>query len=63
MCVVTDNIGHVFFVEAGVGIRDLGRSHGIGEVYKRQVSNLPTTVISGALVVEEKKGWSDMCVS
>ena len=41
-CVICDGVGRTcalffFFLQAEDGIRDLGRSRGLGEVYKRQV--------------------------
>ena len=34
-----DVIGFIFFFQAEDGIRDLVRSRGLGDVYKRQVSS------------------------
>ena len=41
VCVSLDSISLVFFFQAEDGIRDLVRSRGLGDVYKRQtVHNL-----------------------
>ena len=47
--------GRIFFFQAEDGIRDLVRSRGLGDVYKRQVSNttndLKNTVVTSILPV------------
>ena len=41
LCSVVDFRVVVFFFQAEDGIRDLVRSRGLGDVYKRQVGNAP----------------------
>ena len=36
-CLCTDNVCQIFFFQAEDGIRDLVRSRGLGDVYKRQL--------------------------
>ena len=43
-----------FFFQAEDGIRDLVRSRGLGDVYKRQVPSYPTTVNKGP----DMYGWN-----
>ena len=42
-----------FFFQAEVGIRDLVRSRGLGDVYKRQIFSFPSIKEDLALVVDE----------
>ena len=62
----------VFFFQAEDGIRDLVRSHGLGDVYKRQSQasapqiELVTAMVSGdrqlALAAHERQGRYDGCL-
>ena len=50
----------VFFFQAEDGIRDLVRSRGLGDVYKRQVNDymdIPVTICEGATVTLE---WTNL---
>ena len=47
--------GFVFFVQAEDGIRDLVRSRGLGDVYKRQVLLLSVGLIAWWLVASTRK--------
>mgnify|MGYP003381616289 CR=1 FL=1 len=54
LCVVEDSTACVFFFQAEDGIRDLVRSRGLGDVYKRQAYRSPRnnnrlTIIDGHL--------------
>ena len=40
-----------FFFQAEDGIRDLVRSRGLGDVYKRQVDHYPMTLQQGSLML------------
>ena len=46
---------HCFFFQAEDGIRDLVRSRGLGDVYKRQVSSEPAGGHRAAVAVVEWK--------
>ena len=43
----------IFVVQAEDGIRDLVRSRGLGDVYKRQIFHCPNVLASGAGGVRE----------
>ena len=47
----------VFFFQAEDGIRDLVRSRGLGDVYKRQLYNGPTTTDTRALMALIENGF------
>ena len=38
---VLNSVSYFFFFQAEDGIRDLVRSRGLGDVYKRQIADLP----------------------
>ena len=44
-CRVRRRVGLLFFFQAEDGIRDLVRSRGLGDVYKRQVTKLVADVV------------------
>ena len=43
MLIIRDDCAGVFFFQAEDGIRDLVRSRGLGDVYKRQLRNVVMT--------------------
>ena len=45
----------VFFFQAEDGIRDLVRSRGLGDVYKRQGTHAIVEVVGGAVGLEFKR--------
>ena len=49
-----------FFFQAEDGIRDLVRSRGLGDVYKRQLPDIPPTSISLYLIREAEQGPRSM---
>ena len=46
---VTSIIFHIFFFQAEDGIRDLVRSRGLGDVYKRQDQGQQVALVAAAL--------------
>ena len=48
-CVILSTLCCIFFFQAEDGIRDLVRSRGLGDVYKRQILYRKDTAISGSL--------------